>query len=328
MNNTELETLNYIKDNWKTMTPTIPIVIPSYKNRKGCIVQELNKLSDNDIYVFVYENDYTESGYDKYDNQPNVHFVKIPADCGWRCLQRKRYFIQKYFESKPEIHDYIMVDDDICGGKMWTIDGTKHNHIPLKNYLGILAYAFCSVENRSYGGPAGTDMEFGHWDRKEFAYNSIFYQTFCISNDYVRNGGVLFRDIDNICEDIIMNFDLLNAGGKTSSFRWLLSEFGFRDAKNSVASYFEKTYRINIESIKIMQDKTKITATSSKQFPLASKPYRHGEVNKDWWYIKPIAFDETKSYKDRYNEILEFYRKKKVKTVKEEPPSELDGFFE
>ena len=49
MNNTELETLNYIKDNWKTMTPTIPIVIPSYKNRKGCIVQELNKLSDNDI---------------------------------------------------------------------------------------------------------------------------------------------------------------------------------------------------------------------------------------------------------------------------------------
>lgn len=324
MNNNELKILNYVKDNWKTMTPNIPIVIPSYKNRKGCIVQELNKLSDNDIYVFVYENDYTESGYDKYDNQPNVHFVKIPADCGWRCLQRKRYFIQKYFETKPDIHDYIMVDDDICGGKMWTIDGEKIK-VPLKNYLGVLAYAFCSVKDRSYGGPAGTDQEFGHWDKKQFVYNSIFYQTFCVSNDYVRNGGVLFRDTDNICEDIILNYDLLNNGGKTSSFRWLLSEFGFRNAKQSVASYYEKTYRINIESIKIMKQQTKITATSSKQFPLAIKPYRHGQINKDWIIIKSIVFDETKTYEKRYNEILNLYRDK---NEPDEDVSELEGFFE
>ena len=322
MTDNERKTLIYIKNNWKTMTPTIPIVIPSYKNRKGCIVQELNKLSDNDIYVFVYENDYTESGYDKYDNQPNVHFVKIPADCGWRCLQRKRYFIQKYFETKPDIHDYIMVDDDICGGKMWTIDGEKIK-VPLKNYLGVLAYAFCSVKDRSYGGPAGTDQEFGHWDRKEFVYNSIFYQTFCISNDYVRNGGVLFRDIDNICEDIILNYDLLNNGGKTSSFRWLLSEFGFRDAKNSVASYYEKTYRINIESIKIMKQQTKITATSSKQFPLAIKPYRHGQINKNWIVLKPIVFDETKSYEQRYKEIFNLYKKQDDTSA-----CELEEFFE
>ena len=322
MTDNERKTLIYIKNNWKTMTPTIPIVIPSYKNRKGCIVQELNKLSDNDIYVFVYENDYTESGYDKYDNQPNVHFVKIPADCGWRCLQRKRYFIQKYFETKPDIHDYIMVDDDICGGKMWIIDGEKIK-VPLKNYLGVLAYAFCSVKDRSYGGPAGTDQEFGHWDRKEFVYNSIFYQTFCISNDYVRNGGVLFRDIDNICEDIILNYDLLNNGGKTSSFRWLLSEFGFRDAKNSVASYYEKTYRINIESIKIMKQQTKITATSSKQFPLAIKPYRHGQINKNWIVLKPIVFDETKSYEQRYKEIFNLYKKQDDTSA-----CELEEFFE
>lgn len=322
MTDNELKILNYVKDNWKTMTPNIPIVIPSYKNRKGCIVQELHKLSDNDIYVFVYENDYTESGYDKYDNQPNVHFVKIPADCGWRCLQRKRYFIQKYFETKPDIHDYIMVDDDICGGKMWTIDGEKIK-VPLKNYLGVLAYAFCSVKDRSYGGPAGTDQEFGHWDRKEFVYNSIFYQTFCISNDYVRNGGVLFRDTDNICEDIILNYDLLNNGGKTSSFRWLLSEFGFRDAKNSVASYYEKTYRINIESIKIMKQQTKITATSSKQFPLAIKPYRHGQINKNWIVLKPIVFDETKSYEQRYKEIFNLYKKQDDTSA-----CELEEFFE
>lgn len=322
MTDNELKILNYVKDNWKTMTPNIPIVIPSYKNRKGCIVQELNKLSDNDIYVFVYENDYTESGYDKYDNQPNVHFIKIPSNVGWRCLQRKRYFIQKYFETKPDIHDYIMVDDDICGGKMWTIDGEKIK-VPLKNYLGVLAYAFCSVNDRSYGGPAGTDQEFGHWDKKQFVYNSIFYQTFCISNDYVRNGGVLFRDTDNICEDIILNYDLLNNGGKTSSFRWLLSEFGFKNAKQSVASYYEKTYRINIESIKIMKQQTKITATSSKQFPLAIKPYRHGQINKNWIVLKPIVFDETKTYEQRYKEIFNLYKK-----PDDTDACELEEFFE
>jgi hypothetical protein len=327
MTDKELETLNYIKDNWKNLEPSIPVVIPSYKNREGSIIRHLEDLSNNDIYVFVYENDYTESGYDKFDNKPNIHFVKIPANCGWRCLQRKRYFIQEYFKKHPEIHDYIMVDDDIKCGKMWTIDGQRITNMTLKNYLGVMAYAFCTIENRTYGGPAGTEMEFGHWDRKEFMYNSIFYQTFCISNDYIINGGVQFRDSDNICEDIIMNFDLLNKGDKTNSFRWMLSEFGLRDAKKSVASYFEKTYIINVESIKIMKDKTKITATSSKQFPMAIKPYRHGEINKDWWFIQPIAFDESKSYEQRYNEILEFYRKKK-NNKKEEKPQELNGFFE
>lgn len=321
MTNKEIEILNYIKDNYLTMEPTIPIVIPSYKNRNGCIVQNLDLLSNNDIYVFVYENDYIESGYDKYDNKSNVHFVKIPSNCGWRCIQRKRYYIQQYLKNIPEIHDYIMVDDDIKSGKMWSIDGERIN-LSLKNYLGVLQYAFLNIENRTYGGPSGTDIEFGHWDKKQFYYNSIFYQTFCISNDYIRNGGICFRDRNRICEDIILNYDLLNSGNTTLSFRWLLSEYSFRDANKSVASFSEEIYIINVETIKIMQEHTKITATSSKQYPMAIKPYRHGETNKIWFRIKPIVFNDELSYEERYKTILSFYKKQK----NERP--ELEDFFE
>lgn len=35
-------------------TTKCPIVIPSYKNRVGNIVQHLEQVSDNKIYVFVY----------------------------------------------------------------------------------------------------------------------------------------------------------------------------------------------------------------------------------------------------------------------------------
>lgn len=40
MTNNELDTMNYIKDNLNSLEPTIPIVIPSYKNRRDCIVKK------------------------------------------------------------------------------------------------------------------------------------------------------------------------------------------------------------------------------------------------------------------------------------------------
>ena len=52
----ELETYN----NWKNESPICPIVIPSYKLRSHSWVNKLNEISDNDIYVFVYDDDFVK----------------------------------------------------------------------------------------------------------------------------------------------------------------------------------------------------------------------------------------------------------------------------
>ena len=328
MTEQELKIMNYIKDNWKDMEPTVPIAIPSYKNREGNIVRHLSDLSNNDIYVFVYENDYTESGYDKFDNQPNVHFVKIPSNVGWRCIQRKRHFIQKWFMEHPDIHDYFMLDDDISGGKMWTVDFVKHTDLTLKQYLGVLEYAHLSLgEDRTYSGPADVDVTFGHWDgNKHFSKNKIWYQTFIISNDFAIKSGIIFRDQANICEDVLLNYDLcVENNYKVNSFQWLGSLYTNTSTENSVASTSEQIYIINVNTIKIMKDKTKIRSSSNKHYPLIIKPYLNGEHNEMWFYIYNIINDSTLTHQQMYWKIYDLFKKE---NKKEEPPSELDGFFE
>lgn len=66
-------------------------MIPSYKNRAGNLVQHLQDVSDNKIFVFVYKEDY--ENYKEYDCQPNVEFVQINEK--WRSIQKK-------------IHNYII----------------------------------------------------------------------------------------------------------------------------------------------------------------------------------------------------------------------------
>ena len=79
-------------------TTKCPIVIPSYKNRDGNLVQHLEQVSDNKIYVFVYADDY--DNYKEYDCKPNVEFVKLNVN--WRSIQKKRRYIQDYFAQRQD----------------------------------------------------------------------------------------------------------------------------------------------------------------------------------------------------------------------------------
>ena len=40
------------------ISPNCPVVIPTYKNRPDNLVQHLDEISDNEIYVFCYKDDY------------------------------------------------------------------------------------------------------------------------------------------------------------------------------------------------------------------------------------------------------------------------------
>ena len=55
------------------ISPNCPVVIPTYKNRPDNLVQHLDEISDNEIYVFCYKDDY--KNYKHYDCKKNVTFV-------------------------------------------------------------------------------------------------------------------------------------------------------------------------------------------------------------------------------------------------------------
>lgn len=335
MTKEELEVMNYIKDNLNKLEPTIPVVIPSYKNREFTIIRHLEDLSNNDIYVFVYENDYTESGYDKFDNKPNIHFVKIPANCGWRCLQRKRYFIQEYFKKHPEIHDYIMVDDDIVDGMLWTIDGKRLTHVPVKNVIGAMCYAYLHLNNKTYAGSSNSNVAWGHWNSNDktrlFSRFGLINATFIVSNDYIRSGGVMFRDLEDYLEDITLNYDLHSAGIQATQIPWVfLSFYKIGNPKYSVASPKSDTPRMTIKTIKIMKERALLKRTNNNQYPLCIK-VGFGKTFEHWDEVEPILNDESKSFEEREIEILKVIdRHKGISNVdeKDNVKNELNGFFE
>ena len=326
MTNEELMTLNYIKDNIDSMEPSIPIVIPSYKNRPGNIVQNLECLSNNDIYVFVYEDDYLASAYNQYDNKPNVHFVKIQAE--WRSIQRKRHFIQKYFLERPEIHDYIMIDDDVTDSKMWTIDKVKHNHLPLINFFGAFEYAHKSLgDKRTYSCTAASDLEFGHYDFKEFMkIHGQLHQVFAISNDFVKSSGIMFRDAENISEDVLLTADLMKAGYDTNTFSWMQYMLTHNmDLKYSLASTMDKQHLYVINTLSILRENARpffMDSNNTFGTKATMKP------NKDWYLMQPIVDDKNKTHKEKFDELLVLLKKLKNKESDDERPSELEGFFE
>lgn len=313
--------LEYIKNNWESMEPTIPIVIPGYKNRPGNIVQNLDLVSNNDIYVFVYEDDYLASAYNLYDNKPNVHFVKIQAE--WRSIQRKRHFIQKYFLERPEIHDYIMIDDDIFNGKLWTIDKIKHNPLTLKQFLGVLQYAHCSIENRTISSVSSSDIEFGHWNFETYFYpNHQLHQIYAFSNDFIIKTNIMFRDVDLISEDVLLTYDMMKNGYISYDFPWISRIIKEDKTQTSLASSRDKEYHYVINTIKIMGENARFfVGKSKKNFGT------HASIksNKKWPYIQPIVFDKNKTDKEKYEEILKILNEdKKEKVIK----TDLEDFYE
>jgi hypothetical protein len=324
MTNNELDTMNYIKDNLNSLEPTIPIVIPSYKNRRDCIVKTLDKVSKNDIYVFVYEKDYTESGYDVFDNKPNVHFIKIKGD--WRSIQKKRCFIQNYMLGLENVHDYIMMDDDVVEGRVVTVDGISHNHTPLINYLGALEYAHKSLgEKRTYSCCASSNIELGHWkDNKRFKKdNGQLFCVYAISNDFVRSSKIMFRDVEDINEDCVLTFDLFKAGYSGVNFPWLRFLLIHEGAKGySIASSPEKHYKNVINTLSIFRENSKLI-NQEKLDTWGCKP-SYNKINPYWFQLQPILDNPNLTIQEKYDTI----KKKILSTEKEEKPQELNGFFE
>ena len=294
----ELETYN----NWKNESPVCPIVIPSYKLRSHSWVNKLNEISDNDIYVFVYDDDFVKSGYDKLKVNDNVHFVKIHAN--WRSIQKKRYFIQKYMLNLKDVKYYIMIDDDIDIMKLTSTKPGKYAPmVPIKQALWVLSKVGEKYENSDYIAivTSRCDMRSVHFmrEQKYATENRIASNVFLFYNN-----GIYFRDTEKIAEDIIVWFDAFNNNKKWLSLNFLtMYDSNAGSEKVSLTSNNSRFADLIYNSFKILKDKMYIKKTKMQGY-LFSIGFREkpNPLYKDYLEI----MNENISNEEKIDKIYKF----------------------
>lgn len=241
-------------------TAKCPIVIPSYKNRVGNLVQHLEQVSDNKIYVFVYADDY--DNYKEYDCselaslvKPNVEFVKL--NVSWRSIQKKRRYIQDYFAERPEIERYLMIDDDIKGSRI--NNKGKTENIDLKSALATLEELHIKYGNGTVSGTEFNNLAFAHATR--IVKQNPFYQVFLFENKWViEHPECRFRDMENVAEDVVIWYDCIKHNQPFSCFQTL---YFITADKDSIASSSINLIKNQINALRIMKNECKITISSS-----------------------------------------------------------------
>ena len=294
----ELESYN----NCKNESPICPIVIPSYKLRSHSWVRKLNEISDNDIYVFVYDDDYVKSGYDKLKVNNNVHFVKIHET--WRSIQKKRYFIQKYMLNLKDVKYYIMIDDDIDIMKLTSTKPGKYApKVPIKQALWVLSKVGEKYENSDYIAivTSRCDMRSVHFmrEQKYATENRIASNVFLFYNN-----GVYFRDTEKIAEDIIVWFDAFNNNKKWLSLNFLtMYDSNAGSEKVSLTSNNSRFADLIYNSFKILKDKMYIKKTKMNGY-LFSISFREkpNPLYKDYLEI----MNENISNEEKIDKIYKF----------------------
>jgi len=253
---TELEQIKFYSEHYQDYLPKCPIVIPSYQNREGTILKDLKSLSDNKIMLFIYDTDYPK--YKQYeDNQ--VEIVQIPEK--WRSIQRKRHWIQVYLaNNRPEIENYIMIDDDIRKAKVRCFKengSVTSKYIPIKNAFGILEEVHKKYSNTISGG-AGANTNILS---DKLYKNTYFYQTFCFNNKWVKDHPqCMFRDLQNVSEDNVIWYDCWCNEQKYYSFEFLYFEFNTQRSKSysSIASTSTNVMKNNINALRIIKQNCKV----------------------------------------------------------------------
>ena len=282
--------ITYLNEHYTEFEPQCPIVIPSYQNREGTILKDLKSLTNNKVILFIYDIDY--DNYKQYLENPNVEIVTIKEK--WRSIQRKRHWIQVYLANeRPEIENYIMVDDDLKKSKLTCYKedlSITSKYIPLINALGILEHLHKKYSNTVSGG-AGENT--GILSGKVVHKNKYFYQVFCFNNKWLKDHPqCMFRDMQNVSEDNVLWYDCYNNNQPYYAFECLYFECNNQRVKtyNSIASTPINRIRNDINALRIMKHNTKL------------------HWNKEWncWAVRfvpgfiqtPIIWDKVKSILD------------------------------
>ena len=282
--------ITYLNEHYTEFEPQCPIVIPSYQNREGTILKDLKSLTNNKVILFIYDIDY--DNYKQYLENPNVEIVTIKEK--WRSIQRKRHWIQVYLaNNRPEIENYVMVDDDIRKAKLTCYKedlSITSKYIPLINALGILEHLHKKYSNTVSGG-AGENT--GILSGKVVHKNKYFYQVFCFNNKWLKeHPQCMFRDMQNVSEDNVLWYDCYNNNQPYYAFECLYFECNNQRVKtyNSIASTPINRIRNDINALRIMKHNTKLHW--SKEWNCWAVRFVPGFIQ------TPIVWDNVKSILD------------------------------
>ena len=183
-----------------------PIIVPSYKNRYSAMYDyfEKNKIK---FLVFVYEDDFTASGYDKYEFKYGTIVRITPEDFAQyglkgKLLGKKRFYIQKYAEAYG-IDKYFTIDDDYipekCAKYPKFINGkTKTEHLEYVDFLKSLQYIFDSYDLAMCSATDGARL-------REFRFDTAYYEqningTFIVNNKKLTETNI-FWETEPMFED-------------------------------------------------------------------------------------------------------------------------------
>lgn len=297
--------ITYLNEHYTEFEPQCPIVIPSYQNREGTILKDLKSLTNNKVILFIYDIDY--DNYKQYLENQNVEIVTIKEK--WRSIQRKRHWIQVYLaNNRPEIENYVMVDDDIRKAKLTCYKedlSITSKYIPVKNALGILEHLHKKYSNTVSGG-AGENT--GILSGKVVHQNKYFYQVFCFNNKWLKeHPQCMFRDMQNVSEDNVLWYDCYNNNQPYYAFECLYFECNNQRVKtyNSIASTPINRIRNDINALRIMKHNTKLHW--SKEWNCWAVRFVPGftQTTKIWDDVKSILDANLPNWEDINNNYTE-----------------------
>ena len=300
-----IDEITYLNEHYTEFEPKCPIVIPSYQNREGTILKDLKSLTNNKVILFIYDIDY--DNYKQYLENPNVEIVTIKEK--WRSIQRKRHWIQVYLANeRPEIENYVMVDDDIRKAKLTCYKENLSRAIKcirLSNALGILEHLQKKYSNTVSGG-AGENT--GILSGKVVHKNKYFYQVFCFNNKWLKeHPQCMFRDMQNVSEDNVLWYDCYNNNQPYYAFECLYFECNNQRVKtyNSIASTPINRIRNDINALRIMKHNTK--RHWSKEWNCWAVRFVPGftQTTKIWDDVKSILDTNLPNWEDINNNYTE-----------------------
>ena len=251
----------YYNEHYTEFEPQCPIVIPSYQHRDNTILNNLKSLSNNKIMLFIYDTDYEL--YKEHEDE-QIEIIQIHEQ--WRSIQRKRHWIQTYLaNNRPEIENYIMIDDDIKKAKLTSYKengSVTSKYIPIINALGILEHLHKKYSNTISGGAS---ISMGILNDVNLYTTQPIYQVYLINNKLIKDHPqCMFRDMQNVSEDNVVWYDCYNNNITHYSFSCLYFVFNNQTNKkySSIASTPMNRMRNLINALRVMKSNCKFTHSS------------------------------------------------------------------
>lgn len=314
-----------IYDQNKTnMKVNIPICIPSYKNRKNNIIQKLSVLKDMEVYLFLYEDDYVISGYDKLklEEKPNVHIIllKVTGELNiekqsvpWKSLRCKRAFIQRYMENVSDY--YFMSDDDILPeGKMVNTDCEDQRTtktIPIYEMLAIWEN-YHKQHNWSMS-TLTSNIAVAHCkENKMWSNNATVIQIFLMNGKLLKENNLYFEATDKWCEDVAFSFRCIWKGIDPKKINWLAYFVGNQDGNNSLVSSLNKHKISTIGTYMYCKGNMRMHYFPDKDLKLTLRRC-YPKVDSNYEKLSKIILEAKANGQDPYDECLNWWKNRNNK---------------